>query len=79
MKNFNIVFLAIRQYCHEIEPPRRDFFEALQKELDINESAFKVSLEILKNMKLIQYSLDEEKDISLTALGKQMERIASSL
>jgi hypothetical protein len=80
MKNLNKVFLVIKQHCGD-----REILEdcgcvaAVQADLDLDTTGLRLTLDILQNMKLIKFSLGEPSFITLTELGKEMDRINSSV
>jgi hypothetical protein len=73
----NKVFIAVKKYYLNTALPPDECFSCLRSELDINEEQLGMHLQILKNMKLIDFVEDNPKHIALTPLGADAGSISS--
>jgi len=80
LTNLNKVFLTIKKHCQDVDAlEQQDCIEHLANEADISKQLIIVYLDILQHMKLINYSAKEKEYISLTPLGKETNKIPSTL
>jgi len=76
----NEVFSTIKKYCSNASSNEGDkAIEVIKGELKIANNPLEVYLQILKNMDLIDFSLNERTFISLTDLGKRVDDVPDSM
>ncbi|MBS1688837.1 MAG: hypothetical protein JSS96_08950 [Bacteroidetes bacterium] len=76
----NEVFNTIKKYCSGVSSNAgSEAIEGIKDELHIANNPLEVYLQILKNMNLIDFSLNERGFISLTDLGKRVEDVPDSM
>lgn len=73
----NKVFIAVKKYYLNTGLPPDECFSCLQSELGINEEQLGMHLQILKNMKLIDFAEVSPAHITLTPLGAEAGSISS--
>ena len=76
----NEVFNTIKKYCSSASTNEgKEAIEVIKGELKIANNPLEVYLQILKNMNLIDFSLNERVFISLTDLGKRVDDVPDSM